>query len=85
MSDILPLGTEGSIYIASDAIMGGGIGAVWGDIYFEAGVGLDVVVVFSESSDGDAVGQHDDAVVVSADADLIFSAYHAIGRNATEL
>ena len=82
---VLPLGTEGGVDIAGDSVVGCGVGPVGGDVDFETGVGLDFVVVFGEGAYGYVVGEDDDAVVVGADADFVFGAYHAVGWDSAEL
>ena len=65
--------------------MRAGIGAVGGDIDFDEPVALKAVVLGSGCAHDSVGGQHDDAAVVGAYANLILGADHAVGLDAAQL
>ena len=73
------------IQVAGHTVMRTGIRTVGSDVHFDKIVALQVIVFRSRGSGHSRPGQHDDAVVVRTDTNLIFRTYHAIALHPAQL
>ena len=63
--------------VTSHAVVRCSIDAVGGNVDFENVVALDIVILFGGRTGFHRLGQHDDAIVRSADTDFVFGTNHA--------
>ena len=68
---------EPGVEVACHAVVGEGVGAIGRDVDVYHPVAVEVVVFSRWRAHDRLFGQHDDAIVVGAHANLVFSAYHA--------
>ena len=74
-----------SIQVAGNTPVGKCISTIGGDVDFDHPVALQMIIFSSRCSHHSVVGQHDDAIVRSSDANLVLGTNHAQALMTTQL